>query len=329
VALTRELGKRLATLVLVLFLVTLFTSLLLSMVPGDPVDTLVPLAASEEADAIKAQVREDLELDEPLLTRYVSWVGDFVTGDERGEHFGDYFRVSGRDPVSGRLAKALPVSLQLMVYAQVLALAVAIPLGVFTAYRAGSRLDKASNVGAFALLAIPNFVLGLGLAYYIGVWLNWLPPSGYVPFGDDPVEHIQRMILPAVTLAAAQVAVYMRLLRSDMVATLQEDFIQMARSKGITDRRVLWRHALRPSSITLLTVAGLNIGTLIGGAVVVEQIFSIPGMGLAISQAIFERQYVALQSFVAVLAILYVVVNFAVDILYTLVDPRIRHARAR
>jgi peptide/nickel transport system permease protein len=328
-ALARELGKRLASLVLVLFLVTLFTSLLLSMVPGDPVDTLVPLASSEEADAIKAEVREDLELDEPLFTRYVSWVGDLVTGDERGEHFGDYFRVSGRDPVSGRLAEALPVSLQLMVYAQVLALAVAVPLGVVTAYRAGSRLDKATNVGAFALLAIPNFVLGLGLAYYVGVWLNWLPPSGYVPFGDDPVQHIQRMILPAVTLAAAQVAVYMRLLRTDMVATLQEDFIQMARSKGITDRRVLWRHALRPSSITLLTVAGLNVGTLIGGAVIVELIFSIPGMGLAISQAIFERQYVALQSFVAVLAILYVIVNFAVDILYTIVDPRIRHARAR
>jgi peptide/nickel transport system permease protein len=137
------------------------------------------------------------------------------------------------------------------------------------------------------------------------------------------------MILPAVTLAAAQVAVYMRLLRSDMVQTLQEDFIQMARSKGISDQRVLWRHALRPSSLTLLTVAGLNVGTLIGGAVIVEVLFSIPGLGTSIAQAIFERQYVALQTFVAVLAILYVLVNFAVDILYTVVDPRIRHARAR
>jgi peptide/nickel transport system permease protein len=216
-----------------------------------------------------------------------------------------------------------------MLYAQVLALVIAIPLGVLTAYRAGSKFDKAANTGAFALLAIPNFVLGLGLAYYLGVWLNWLPPSGYVPFGEDALEHVRRMVLPAATLAAAQVAVYMRLLRTDMVATLQEDFIQMARSKGISDQRVLWRHALRPSSLTLLTVAGLNVGTLIGGAVVVEVIFSIPGMGLAISQAIFERQYVALQSFVAVLAILYVLVNFAVDVLYTIVDPRIRHARAR
>jgi peptide/nickel transport system permease protein len=329
VALARELAKRALGLCFVLFLVTLFTALLLSMVPGDPVDTLVPLAESEQADAMKAQVRADLDLDQPLPERYLSWLGDFVTGDERGEHFGDYYRVSGRDPVSGRLAEALPISLQLMVYAQVLALAVAIPLGVLTAYRAGSAFDKATNMGAFALLAIPNFVLGLALAYYVGVWLNWLPPSGYIAFGDDPGEHVRRMILPAVTLAAAQVAVYMRLLRSDMVATLQEDFIQMARSKGISDHRVLWRHALRPSSLTLLTVAGLNVGTLIGGAVVVEVIYSIPGMGLAISQAIFERQYVALQSFVAVLAILYVLVNFAVDVLYTVVDPRIRHARAR
>ncbi|HEX6422758.1 MAG TPA: ABC transporter permease [Acidimicrobiales bacterium] len=328
-ALARELTKRALGLCLVLFLVTLFTALLLSMVPGDPVDTLVPLAESEQADAMKAQVREDLGLDQPLHQRYLSWLGDFVTGDERGEHFGDYYRVSGRDPVSGRLAEALPISLQLMLYAQVLALAVAIPLGVVTAYRAGSAFDKATNMGAFALLAVPNFVLGLALAYYVGVWLNWLPPSGYVAFGDDPGEHVRRMVLPAVTLAAAQVAVYMRLLRSDMVATLQEDFIQMARSKGISDQRVLWRHALRPSSLTLLTVAGLNVGTLIGGAVVVEVIYSIPGMGLAISQAIFERQYVALQSFVAVLAILYVLVNFAVDVLYTVVDPRIRHARAR
>jgi peptide/nickel transport system permease protein len=189
--------------------------------------------------------------------------------------------------------------------------------------------DKVANTTAFGLLAVPNFVLGLGLAYYLGVWLNLLPPSGYVPFGDDPAEHVRRMILPALTLSAAQIAVYMRLLRSDMVQTLQEDFIQMARAKGLSDRRVLWRHALRPSSLTLLTVAGLNVGTLVGGAIIIEVLFSIPGLGYALSQAIFQRQYVALQSIVAVLAILYVLVNFLVDVLYTVVDPRIRHARAR
>jgi peptide/nickel transport system permease protein len=325
VALARELGKRTLGLILVLFLVTLFTALLLSMVPGDPVDTLLPLSeSSPEVVERKQALRAELNLDEPLPERYAAWLGDFVSGD-----FGNYYRTSGSDPVGDRISEALPVSLQLMVYSQVLALIVAVPLGVFAAYRAGSRFDKAANTTAFALLAVPNFVLGLALAYYVGVWLEWLPPSGYVAFGDDAVEHVRRMILPAVTLAAAQVAVYMRLLRSDMVQTLQEDFIQMARAKGISNQRVLWRHALRPSSLTLLTVAGLNVGTLIGGAVIVEVLFSIPGLGTAIAQAIFERQYVALQSFVAVLAILYVLVNFAVDVLYTVVDPRIRHARAR
>ncbi len=321
---TRELGKRALLLVLVLFLVTLFTSALLSLVPGDPVDTLVPLSDSPETEEIKAQVRENLGLDDPFLVRYWNWVTDFATGD-----FGDYYRVSGSDPVGDTIAEALPVSLQLVVYSQVISLVIAIPLGVASAYRAGTWFDKTSNTMMFALLAVPNFVLGLALAYYFGVWLNWLPPSGYVPFGDDAFEHIRRMILPALSLAAAQIAVYMRLLRSDMIQTLQEDFIQMARSKGISDRRVLWRHALRPSTLTLLTVAGLNVGTLIGAAVVIEVLFSIPGLGYFLGQAIFQRQYVALQSFVALIAVIYVVVNFLVDVLYTIVDPRIRHARAR
>jgi peptide/nickel transport system permease protein len=324
VVLARELGKRALLLALVLFLVTLFTSALLSLVPGDPVDTLVPLSDSPQTEEIKADVRENLGLDDPFLVRYWHWVTGFATGD-----FGDYYRVSGSDPVGATIGDALPVSLQLVVYSQLLSLAIAIPLGVASAYRAGTWFDKSSNTGMFALLAVPNFVLGLALAYYFGVWLNWLPPSGYVPFGEDAFEHIRRMILPALSLAAAQIAVYMRLLRSDMIQTLQEDFIQMARSKGISDRRVLWRHALRPSTLTLLTVAGLNVGTLIGGAVVIEVLFSIPGLGYFLGQAIFQRQYVALQSFVALIAVIYVVVNFAVDVLYTIVDPRIRHARAR
>ena len=322
--LARELGKRALLLLLVLFLVTLFTSALLSLVPGDPVDTLVPLADSPQTEEIKAEVRENIGLDDPFLVRYWDWVTGFVTGD-----FGDYYRVSGSDPVSETIAEALPVSLQLVVYSQLLSLIIAIPLGVASAYRAGTMFDKGANTTMFALLAVPNFVLGLALAYYFGVWLNWVPPSGYVPFSDDAVEHVKRMILPAISLAAAQIAVYMRLLRSDMIQTLQEDFIQMARSKGISDRRVLWRHALRPSTLTLLTVAGLNVGTLIGGAVVIEVLFSIPGLGYFLGQAIFQRQYEALQSFVALIAVIYVVVNFLVDVLYTVVDPRIRHARAR
>ena len=166
------------------------------------------------------------------------------------------------------------------------------------------------------------------LAYYVGVKLNWVDPTGYIDFGQNPVQHFQQLALPTISLAVGQVAVYMRLLRSDMIATLQEDFVTMAQAKGLSPARILWRHALRPSSLTLLTVAGLNVGTLIGGAVVIENIFVIHGMGFLIADAIFRRQYVALQSYVAILALGYVAVNFLVDILYAVLDPRIRHARA-
>jgi peptide/nickel transport system permease protein len=144
----------------------------------------------------------------------------------------------------------------------------------------------------------------------------------------DPVQHFKAMVLPTVCLAAGQIAVYMRLLRSDMIATLQEDFVTMAKAKGLRPSRILWRHALRPSSLTLLTVAGLTVGTLIGGAVVLERLFALPGMGTLIADAILNRQYVALQSYVAVIALGYVLVNFIVDIMYAAFDPRIRHARA-
>ncbi len=311
-------ASRLARLGLVLFLVTLFTALLTSLLPGDPVDAIVPFGSEEQRDAL----RDDLNLDEPLPVRYGDWLGGFVTGD-----LGQYYGVSTSTPVAERVADALPVSLLLMAYAQVLALAVAVPLGVLSAYRAGSRFDRAAGTAAFGLLAVPNFVLALLLSYYVGVELGWLPPTGYVPFGEDPAEHARRMVLPALSLAVGQIALYMRLLRSDMIATLQEDFITMARAKGISPARVLWRHALRPSSFTLLTAAGLNVGTLVGGAIVIEVVFALPGMGLLIAQAIGERQYVALQSLVAIVAVGYVLVNFLVDLAYAAVDPRLRHAR--
>jgi peptide/nickel transport system permease protein len=305
-------------LLVVLFCVTLFVALLTSMLPGDPVNAI----AGFGTDAQKEQIRERLGLDDPIPVQYVRWVGDFVRGD-----LGDYWSVTGARPVMDRVREALPVSLQLMLYAQVLALVVAIPLGVATAYRAGSRFDRASNATAFGMLAIPNFALALVLAYYVGVQAGWLPVSGYVAPSEDLIEHFRRMAMPAIALAVGQIAVYMRLLRSDMIATLQEDFITMAKAKGISPRRVLWRHALRPSSLTLLTVAGLNVGTLIGSTVVVEVIFSLPGLGSLLFEAITARQYIAFQSLVAIIAIGYVLLNFLVDVLYAVLDPRIRHAR--
>jgi len=311
--------RRLAHLVIVLFFVTLFVATLTAMLPGDPVDAIAGFASPEQKEAL----RQDLKLDDPVYVQYGRWVGNFVTGD-----LGNYYSVTGGRPVADRVKDALPVSLQLMLEAQILALIVAIPLGVFTAYRAGSRFDKGANATAFALLAIPNFAIALVLAYYVGVRFGWLPVSGYVKPSDDLVEHLRRMAMPAIALAVGQIAVYMRLLRSDMIATLQEDYILMAKSKGISPSHVLWRHALRPSSLTLLTVAGLNVGVLIGGAVIVEVIFSLPGIGTLLYEAIQARQYIALQSLVAIIAVGYVLINFLVDVLYAVLDPRIRHARA-
>ena len=311
--------RRLAHLVIVLFFVTLFVATLTAMLPGDPVDAIAGFASPEQKEAL----REHLQLDDPIYVQYGRWVGNFVTGD-----LGNYYSVTGGRPVADRVKDALPVSLQLMIEAQILALVIAIPLGVFTAYRAGSRFDKGANATAFGLLAIPNFAVALILAYYVGVRFGWLPVSGYVKPSDDLVEHLRRMAMPAIALAVGQIAVYMRLLRSDMIATLQEDYILMAKSKGISPSRVLWRHALRPSSLTLLTVAGLNVGVLIGGAVIVEVIFSLPGIGTLLYEAIQARQYIALQSLVAIIAVGYVLINFLVDVLYAVLDPRIRHAHA-
>src|SRR3954470_1459820 len=324
----RALAQRLLQLFVVLLLVTIFTSILIDLVPGDVTNTLAPVSTPEQRE----QLRHELHLDRPVWERYTEWVNGIAHGD-----LGGYYGTSGYtagtqcpDKVADRVKDALPISLLLMFYAQLLALVIAIPLGVITAYRAGSLFDKSVNTIAFGLLAIPNFVLALILAYYVGTKANLfgINPTGWIDFGQDPVGHFKQAILPVIALAAGQVAVYMRLLRSDMIATLQEDFVTMARAKGLSPARILWRHALRPSSLTLLTVAGLNVGALIGGAVVIENIFNIHGMGFLISDAIVRRQYVALQSYVAVLALAYIAVNFFVDILYTAFDPRIRHARA-
>jgi peptide/nickel transport system permease protein len=322
----RAVLQRLLQLVLVLLLVTIFTALLIDAVPGDVTYTLAPVATPQQ----RQQLRHELRLDQPVWERYSTWVSGFVRGD-----LGCYYGTSGYtssgacpDKVADRVKDALPISLSLMIYAQILALVLAIPFGVLTAYRAGSVFDKTVNTTAFALLALPNFVLALLLSYYVGTKLGWVDPTGWVDFGQDPVGYFQQLALPVISLAVGQIAVYMRLLRSDMIATLQEDFVTMARAKGLSPARILWRHALRPSSLTLLTVAGLNVGALIGGAVVIENIFVIHGMGFLIADAIARRQYVALQSYVAILAIAFVLVNFIVDILYAILDPRIRHARA-
>jgi peptide/nickel transport system permease protein len=328
--LLRLVGRRLVQLAVVLVVVSFFTFLLIRLLPGDPVQTIIPFGQGPQFAHERAQLRADLGLNKGFFGQYWS----YLTGLLQGKLGHQY---SSSLPVSTLVKQSLPVSLQLMIYAQVISLVFAIPLGVLAAYRAGTKTDSAINTSSFALLALPNFVLALLLSFFIGAKLKWLPTGGYAPGWLDPLfdgsqhmniaQHLRYMVLPAFTLAVGQIAVYMRLLRSDMIATLQENFITLAKAKGLKNRRILWRHALRPSSLTMLTVAGLNVGTLIGGAVVVEVIFQIPGMGEKIFQAIASRSYVELQSYVVIIAVLFVVINFLVDFLYAVLDPRIRRAR--
>jgi peptide/nickel transport system permease protein len=229
--------------------------------------------------------------------------------------------------VYGIVKTSLPRSLLLMVYVQILTLLIAVPLGIYTAYRAGTRVDGIANGIAFGLFSIPAYVAATLMILFLSVQHQLLPSEGWVAITPSPIEHFKHLVMPVLAITIGQFAIYARLLRTDMVATLQEDYILMAKSKGISDRRILWRHALRPSSLTLLTVAGLNVGSLISGALIIEVIFHLNGIGYQLQQAIATRQYIALQDFVAVIAIVYVLVNFAVDALYRILDPRIRGAR--
>jgi peptide/nickel transport system permease protein len=223
----------------------------------------------------------------------------------------------------------LPVTLYLIFYAMLMSLVVAIPLGIWTAYRANRPADRIVSTISFGLLSLPPYILGVLFVFLFSLRLEWFPAlSHYVSPVDDPVEHIRNFFLPALTLALGQLAVYQRLLRADMVGTLQNDYITMARAKGMSTNRILFRHALRPSTFSLITAAAVNVGALIGGAVIVETIFGLPGMGDLTVQAIFRRDFLVVQFCVVIFAVAFVLINFLVDLLYSVIDPRIRHARA-
>lgn len=309
--------RRLVQLVVVFVVVTFFTVWLMSLVPGKPEVLVIPFDNPQQTQ--RQAFREENNLDKPLVVQWERWAKKFLTGD-----FGNYYSSTGRDPVWARFQSSWPVSALLILYTQIFSLMVAIPVAIWAAYRSGSRLDKLLNATAFAFISLPAFAVVLILSYIFAIKLGWLPAQGYTRITEDPVKHLKSVIIPVVALSLGQIAVYMRLLRSDLVATLQEDFILMAKAKGISNGRVLWRHALRPSSLTLLTVAGLSVGTAIGGTLVVEYLVGIPGLGYQIGQAVLSRQYVALQSYVAVIAIFFVLLNFLIDYLYTVLDPRIR-----
>ena len=310
--------QRVAQLLIVLLLVTFGVSLLLRLIPVDLATILLPVGTEEERDIL----RNELGFDKGPIGYYLQWLGNFVQGD-----FGKIYFSGGTEEVSDHLKVAMPRSLLLMVYTQILSLAIAIPLGVLSAYRAGRRADKIISNTLFTLSSIPNFAIALLLVIFVGVKFAWLPTLGYAPISDGVWEHFKHMIMPVISLSLGLIATYTRLLRADMIAALREDYVTMAASKGLSDSRILWRHVLRPSSMTLLTSAALSMGGLIGGAIVIESIFATYGIGFEVFAAIAGRQYVALQSTVAVIALFYVFFNLVVDVSSGFVDPRTRDRR--
>ncbi|MGY2130429.1 ABC transporter permease [Blastococcus sp. SYSU DS0617] len=311
--------RRLPSLLATLFAVSLLTFLMTSLLPGDP--ALQILGAENATPEAIAAVRADLGLDDPLPVRYLHWIGDALTGD-----FGRSYRTN--EPVSEAIIDRLPVTAEIGILAILIALAIAIPVGMLSAYRAGTRTDKLISSTSFGLLAVPNFMVAIFLILIFAVWLGVLPATGWVNFTDDPVQNLRSALLPALSLAVAEMAVYTRLLRTDMIGTLQQDFVTMARVKGVSNRRILFRHALRPSSFSLMTVAGVQVGAIIGGSVVIETLFALPGVGRLLLEAVLVRDLLMVQGVALVIAVSYVVVNFTVDILYSYLDPRISHGRS-
>jgi peptide/nickel transport system permease protein len=323
-----KLGSKLAGLIATVILVSMGTYLLTLLLPGNPVVSVLGSSYDPNSELGKKQieiVKKELNLDKPVPVRYLLWAKGVATGD-LGRKYG---ATSGGVKTTRLLKERLPVTLEIMVLTQLVAIALAIPLGTLAAYRQGRFLDKAISTTGFGLLALPNFALGLILVFVFSVKLKWLPSGGYTRLTDDLGKNLKSMIIPVLTLALGLAAVYVRLLRAEMASTLQEDFILTATSKGIKPWRVLLRHALRPSSFSLLTIIGINIGALVGGAVVMEYFMAIPGVGEALVRSIFEREFSVLLGIVLVVTLFYVVANFFVDLLYTFLDPRIRRGSTR
>ena len=312
------LARRLLYLVPVLLAVSLLTFLIASLLPGDlAYVTLGDQATPENVEAL----RRDLGLDQPIWWRYIGWLGHVLEGD-----LGRSFRTG--QTVLQAVVERFPVSFELMLFAELIGLAIGVPIAIACAARSGGPFDRFMTGTAFGMLSVPTFLSAILLIYLFAVRLRWLPATGYVPLTENPLANLRFFILPALTLGLAEWPGIMRVLRSDMIATLQEDFITLAKAKGLKPSRILFLHALKPSSLTLVTITGINIGRLMGGTVVVEQIFALPGIGRLLVGAINTRDLIILQGVVLCVACGYVLINFIVEMLYAVLDPRIRHGHA-
>lgn len=284
------------------------------MIPGDPARVL---AGTEADEAGIDEIREKYGLNAPLPVQYLRWLGLAATGD-----LGESIRT--RTAVTSMIAGKLPITIELTGLSLLVALAIAVPAGVLAAVRRNTVWDVLASGVSLCGVSIPNFWLGIMLILLVSVRFGWLPASGFVPFVEDPVGNLQRMVMPALVLGTGLAAVLMRQTRNAMIEVLSADYVRTARAKGLAQRAVVVRHALRNGLIPVVTILGLQMGALMGGAVVTEQIFVLPGFGRLIVEAVFTRDYPVVQGVVLITAASYVLINLAVDVSYTVLNPRIR-----
>ena len=307
--------RRLLATIPVLLLVTAGVFALIHLTPGDPIDAMM---AESVDDGVKRQLRSDLGLDRPLYLQYATWMGRLLQGD-----LGHSIR--NREPVIENVGRRIKPSLQLAGFAMAISLLVATPIGILSAARRNSTLDRFGTSFALFGICMPNFLIALLLIFLFGVTLRWLPISGYVDPMEELWDGIRSLALPAITLGLALAAVITRTLRSSMLEALSEDYIRTARAKGLGDGAVIRRHALKNALIPVVTVLGLQLGTLIGGAVITEYVFALPGVGRLVVDAVFARDYPLVQGVVLLIAVGFILSNLMVDLLYGWIDPRIRH----
>ncbi|MCF5629478.1 ABC transporter permease subunit [Pseudomonas syringae] len=308
--------RRLLSSIPTLILVSLFVFTLQKLLPGDPV---LAMAGEERDPAVMEYLRDKYRLDDPRPVQYLNWDGNVLTGD-----FGTSLRTE--QPVTTLLASKLPVTIELAVLALLIALLIGIPTGIISAVRKGTAVDYGANVVALSGISIPHFWLGILLIMIFAVKLQWLPASGFVPMGEDFGQNLKTLILPAFVLGAGLSGILMRHTRSAMLEVLRTDYVRTARAKGLFPRTVILKHALRNALMPIVTLTTLLFGELLGGAVLTEQVFSIPGFGKMIVDAVFNRDYAVVQGVVLCVAIGFLLLNLLADVLYRLINPRLRTA---
>ena len=310
----KYLAKRLASILPTLFFVTILIFGLQQLLPGDPA---IVLAGEERDPAAVAYLREKLHLDKPIPVQYAYWIGGVLRGD-----LGESLRI--QKPVTELIMEKLPVTLELALLAMLIALVIGISAGIVSAVKQGTAWDYAANLFALWGLSTPNFWLGIMLILFFSVFLGWLPASGYVSPFEDLKANLAAMIMPAFVLGNAIAAVLMRHTRSAMLQVLSSDYVRTARAKGLLERVVILRHALRNALVPIVTLGALQLGELLGGAVLTEQVFSIPGFGKLIVDAVFNRDYSVVQGVVLFTATAYITLNLLADLAYFVVNPRMR-----